>query len=206
MQFGIRGRWFPLLIILALLLSMAACAVPSKVTDRTGIKFTKGNMFHIQQVLERYDANGNTIPQYIELWLTRDKGRSVELDPDGKELRVTLDTGTKHLVYDPATLSGKETGKSELFLVNFSAMKKIYPNKQYSEDGRYAERDCVFHLMDGGSDDQWIKIYLDKATGYTLFCDSETFRLRTALFEEIPEEDSLFAEPAGLNLKGGNGQ
>jgi hypothetical protein len=203
-RINLRAKWLPLLFTLALVLPFAGCTASSVTNERTGMKFTSGKMFHVKQVLEHYDAGGNPVPQYFELWLTSSKGRCSELDAEGNEISVSLDTGDKHLTYDTATLAARETGDSTIFILNFSAMKKVYPDKQYSEEGQYADRDCVFHLMGNDSSEGWIKIYLDKETGYTLYCDGETFRLRTALFEEIPADEGLFAEPEGLTYKGGS--
>ena len=47
------------------------------------------------------------------------------------------------------------------------------------------------------------KIYLDKETQYVLFCDAATFRLRTALIEELPLDASLFEAPASFGLRWG---
>ena len=71
---------------------------------------------------------------------------------------------------------------------------------------QYAGRDCACYLMDTGKAEQWAKLYVDKLTGVVLFCDAETFRLRTATIEELPVDKALFAAPDGLKYSGGDGK
>lgn len=193
-----------LAVVAAALLS--GCGLLGKGSDRAGIQFTKGNMLHLQQVLERYDAAGNPVPQYLELWLTADQGRGSELNEDGQEIAVALDTGKKHLYWDAATLQAEEGKESRLFVVTLAAMKKAYPKVKATNDGTYAGRDCTFYLMDTGNAEEWAKLYVDKQTGYVLLCDAETFRLRTKLIEDVPVDKSLFSAPEGLKMKGGDGK
>ncbi len=188
-------------LALSFALLLAGCT-----SGRSEIQFTKGNMLHAQQVLERYDANGNPLPQYLELWLTKEAGRCTEINEDGLEIAVALDTAKEHLYWDAITMDGEKSGESRMFLVSFDAMKKLYPKIRTQNDGVYAGRDCRLYRMDTGNEQEWVKLYVDKATGFVLLCDSETFRLRTRLLEDIPLDEGLFDAPAGLKLKGGDGK
>lgn len=203
------SRLRPLILLAmaaAMVVSLMGCAGSTKGSDREGIKFSQGKMIHLQQVLEHYDAGGSAVPQYLELWLTKDQGRCSELDKEGNELAVALDTGKEHVYYDAATLTAEKSAEGRLFIVNFSAMKKAYPKMETSNDGKYAGRDCTLYMMDTGKAQEWAKLYVDKQTGSVLFCDAETFRLRTALIEELPVDKALFAAPDGLKYKGGEGK
>jgi hypothetical protein len=193
-------------LVAAMAITLYGCNGPAKGADMGGIKTTDGKMLHLQQVLERYDANGSAIPQYLELWLAGDKANCTELDKDGKTLSVSLDTGKSHIVYSAATNKAQKSDKSLVFTVNFANIKKVYPNIKTTNDGEYASRPCTFYLLDNGNATQWVKLYVDKATGTVLLCDAETFRLRTALVEERPLDDKLFTEPKGLSYEGGAGK
>jgi hypothetical protein len=192
--------------VILLILPITGCDSGGRGTDGTDIRISKGAMLHVQQVLERYDANGNPVPQYLELWLTEEMGRCTELDAEGNEIAVALDTGSEHLTYDTKTLAARKTDKSMIFFLNFDAMKKTYPHLQASSDGTYAGRDCTFYLMETDDGEDWVKLYVDKETGYVLLCDAETFRLRTALIEEEPENGDLLLVPDGLKFAGGDGK
>ncbi len=188
-------------IAISLSLLLSGCAA-----GRSDLKFAKDNMLHAQQVLERYDENGNPVPQYLELWLAEGKGRCSELDAGGREIAVALDTGKDHLYWDTATLDAEQGGVSRVFLVSLAAMKKLYPKTQEQNTGTYAGRACDFYLLGGSGVEDWVKLYVDKQTGMVLLCDAETFRLRTALLEVLTADDSLFVKPEGLKFKGGAGK
>jgi hypothetical protein len=201
-----RLRLAAMLVVAAtFVFALTGCQIIS-VGAKSGIKFNAGKMLHLQQVLERYDADGNAVAQYLELWLTKDTGRCVEMDSDGKEISVAMDTGKSHLLYDSATLKAEKSSASLVFTVGFDSMKKAYPKLKTSNDGQYAGRACTLYLMDNGKEDEWVKLYVDKETGYVLLCDAPTFRLRTALIEELPTDNSLFAEPKNLIDEGGDGK
>lgn len=198
----------PVIILAAvavLALAVAGCQL-AKGDAKAGIKFSAGKMLHVQQELDRYDADGNKVTQYLELWLTKDAGKCVVMDQTGHELSVTLDTGKSHILYDASTYKAAKSNASLIFTVGFDNMKKAYPKIAKSNDGQYAGRECTLYLMDNGNQDEWVKLYVDKATGYVLLCDAPTFRLRTALIEELPADSSLFAEPKNLNYKGSDGK
>ena len=86
------------------------------------------------------------------------------------------------------------------------ASENAYPAISQQNEGDYAGRTCELYLLSNGNPDEWVKIYVDKQTGCVLFCDAPLFRLRTALLEELPLDNSLFSEPRGLVFKGGDGQ
>ena len=73
-------------------LLLCGCMV-SPARSNAGISIDSGKMLHLQQVLERYDANSNAVPQYLELWLTNGNKRCEELDASGNVLDVSLDMG-----------------------------------------------------------------------------------------------------------------
>ena len=197
-----RARpWAVLTWAVAAALLLAGCG-----ESRPDIRFPSGSMLHLQQVLERYDADGEAVPQYLELWLTQDKGRCSELDKDGREIAVALDSGREHLYWDAATLEGERSGESRLFVISLSSMKKLYPTLRVQNDGIYAGRDCDLYQLDTGNTEQWVKLYVDKATGYVLLCDAETFRLRTKLIEAVPADEKLFSAPEGITIKAGEGK
>lgn len=199
----IRSQTSAVFVALALAsaLLLAGCTA-----GRSEIKIPKGSMLHAQQVLERYDAGANPVPQYLELWLTEEAGRCTEINEDGREIAVALDTGKEHLYWDAVSMDGEKSGESRVFLISFEAMKKLYPRVRTQNDGVYAGRKCMLYRMDTGNEQEWVKLYVDKATGFVLLCDSETFRLRTRLLEDIPLDEGLFDAPAGLKLKGGDGK
>jgi hypothetical protein len=197
--------WLMAAAAFLLFLPLMSCASQTRGAE-ADIRISKDAMLHAQQVLERYDADGDPVPQYLELWLTDEMGRCAELDAEGNEIAVALDTGSENLTYDAKTLEAQKPGKSMIFILRFGAMKKMYPRLQASNDGTYAGRDCTFYLMETDDGDDWVKLYVDKETGYVLLCDAETFRLRTALMEEVPENGDLFLVPSGLNFAGGEGK
>jgi hypothetical protein len=186
--------------------ALAGCGLFPAGGNRAGLQIPDGKMLHVQQVLDHYDAGGNPVPQYLELWLAKDTGRCSELDADGNELDVALDTGSDHLYYDAATLKAEKSKDSRLFIVNYEAMRKLYPNVESSGAGTYAGRECLFYMLGNGKPDEWMKLYVDKQTGYVLLCDAETFRLRTALIEAVPADAALLKAPDGLDFTGGDGK
>ena len=75
-------KWLFFVFSLLGILVLGGCSWPGQMTDRSGIRFSQNKMLHLQQVLEHYDAAGNPVPQYLELWLTSDQGRCSELSED----------------------------------------------------------------------------------------------------------------------------
>jgi len=193
-----------LLLLLSILLTSSGCNIMLNTSHRTDLNFKKDTMFHMKQVLEHYDAEDNSVPQYLEFWLTEDKGKCIEYDAEGNVLNVILDTGKQHIQYDPATLSAIEASSTLLFIMNYSEMSKLYTRELYNEKGNYADRPCNFYLLENKSGVLWLKMYVDTETGYTLFSENERLRLRTALFEEIPVDENLFTAPTGLDFKEGD--
>jgi hypothetical protein len=203
MRIGTRLRAAALALTLASALALGGCAGPADAFS--GIKFASGKMLHLQQVLEHYDANGSPVPQYLELWLVKGRARCEELDNSGNILNVALDTGKSHITFNVSSHEAQKQDKSGVFAVSLAGMKKAYPKVSKQNDGTYAGRACDFYLLGDGNTDEWVKLYVDKATGCVLLCDAPLFRLRTALLEELPVDGSLFSEPHNLVYKGGDG-
>lgn len=200
------NRFHTILLLIVCLLSstLSGCSMQSEDSSQNDFRFSEGNMLHFKQILEHYDVNGDPVPQYFEFWLTKDLGKCIELDEEGNYIRVTLDDGKRHIQYDPLTLEAVKAPRSFLFVINYASMVELYPEETYYEQGEYLDRSCFFYLNENTAEEQWIKMYVDESTGYTLFSENENFRLRTALFEEIPLDEDLFRSPDGLDFKGGN--
>lgn len=199
-----RKRTFPFAVMAAIALAVALGGCSGTADAKDGVRFSPGKMLHLKQVVERYDANGNAVPQYLELWLTKDAGRCAELDAEGNELSVALDAGREHFFYDAATLKAVRQGESAVFTVGLKAMQKAYPKQTAANDGEYAGRACKLYLLE--NPDDWVKLYVDRGTGYVLLCDAPTFRLKTALIEETALDAALFQAPEGLLFDGGDGK
>lgn len=205
MRIGIRLR-AAAASALALALALALSGCGGQADALSGIKFTDGKMLHLQQVLEHYDANGNPVPQYLELWFAKGKARCEELDASGSILNVALDTGKSHITFNVSTREAAKADRSGVFTVSLSNIRKAYPKVSEENQGVYAGRDCDLYLLAGSSSDDWVKLYVDKQTGFVLFCDAPLFRLRTAKLEELPIDSSLFSEPHDLVYQGGDGK
>lgn len=202
-----RNRICPLAVVMALALTLVLGGCTGGAGGpKAGVKFPKGKMLHLQQVLERYDADGNAVPQYLELWLTKDAGRCVELDAEGNEVSVALDSGKSHIRYDSVTRKAVKADESAVFVVGLQNMKKAYPRQSSANEGEYAGRACTLYLLEGSGEDEWVKLYADSGTGMVLLCDAPLFRLRTALIEEVALDDSLFQAPDDLVFEGGDGK
>ncbi len=197
-----RKRTFPFAVMAAVTLALALGGYTGAADAKAGVKFPPGKLLHLKQVVERYDANGNAVPQYLELWLTKDAGRCVELDAQGNALSVALDAGRGHIFYDTATLKAVRQEESAVFTVGFKAMQAAYPRQTAANGGEYAGRDCMLYLLENAED--WVKLYVDRSTGYVLLCDAPTFRLKTALIEETALDAALFEAPEGLVFEEGD--
>jgi hypothetical protein len=161
----------------------------------------KGMMVHLKQVLERYDANGQSIPQYFEIWLAPPKGVAKELDPGGKVLSVAVDTESGPIQYDAVTLAARKLKTSAVFQVNFQAIKSAYARATPLGELTYAGRHCRAWLLENDAANDWAKLYVDEQTGLVLLGDTSLFRLRTASLETLPENAALFTVPEGLKVQ-----
>lgn len=65
-RMNIPFKWLSFTCILIIAAMLFGCTSLENFSDRTGIKFPEGRMFHIQQVLEYYDAAGN-VPRGLQI-------------------------------------------------------------------------------------------------------------------------------------------
>lgn len=180
------------LALLALGALLAGCA---------GHGDIKGQTLHAKQVLERYDANGEPVAQYLELWVAPPHALCHELDADGKTIGVALDNATDHVRYDAKTMKASRQDAIAVFHVAFAALRKEAKTVKAIGKLQYAGRACIAWMLDGDDEDAQIKLYVDEQTGWVLFCDAPTFRLRTASMDFVAADDSRFATPAGLQFQ-----
>lgn len=193
-----------LFLVVFILFAMSGCANSTKTVDGKasgGFAVKDGKMLHIKEVLEHYDSLGQPVPQYYELWLADKKGFCVELEKSGKEIRGMLDIDGKHVAYDPKTKAGVKYDVIQIFTLDFKTLKASYSKVVQADDQQYAGRSCAIYLLENDGGDEWMKIYVDKETGYVLFCDAPLFRLRTALLEVLPVDDKLFTAPSDIIFK-----
>jgi hypothetical protein len=161
----------------------------------------KGQTLHAQQVLERYDANGDPVPQYLEIWAAPPQALCHELSEDGATVAVALDNADGHVRYDAKTLKASRQDAPAVFHVDFAALKAAARSAKAIGKLQYAGRDCIAWQLDADSEDTAIKLYVDAQTGWVLFCDAPTFRLRTAKLDFVQTDESRFATPAGLKMQ-----
>lgn len=167
----------------------------------TGFSVRSEDMLHVKQVLEHYDASGQPIPQYFELWIADNKALCIELNGDGDETGRILDTDDVHISYDSKTHSALKHDSSRIFMLNFKSLKSDSSDMIQADDQRYSERTCAIFLLENNDDNDWIKVYVDRETGYVLLCDAPLFRIRTALFEVLPIDKRLFEAPSDIVYK-----
>lgn len=188
-------------LIVLILFTVSGCRSATKQKSGGGFPVKSGNMLHLKQVLEHYDASGQPVPQYYELWLADKKGLCIELDKKGDEIRRTMDNGDKHVIYDSKTRAAEKYDFSQMFILDFKILKSLYPETVQADDQQYAGRDCAIYLLENHRDEEWLKLYMDKGTGYVLFCDAPLFRLRTAEMKVLPVDDKLFTIPSDITYK-----
>lgn len=158
----------------------------------------EGDMIYARQVLMHYDAAGNAVPQYFELWAVPGKSAGRELSGDGKEIRTFLDSGSRHTAFNSGTGKALKLQYNKVFMLDYEALKKVYPQETVNESQEYVGRNCTVYLLE--NDDDWLKIYRDSETGFVLFCDALLFTLKTASFEILPADPEKFTEPEGLDF------
>ncbi len=148
-----------------------------KGTGRQSLSIQNDMMIHARQVLERYDAKGNSVPQYFEIWATAKQSMCIELDENGKEIMTAID--------------------SKVFMLDYQSLKENYFKDTVLKNQEYVDRECTVHLMENGGSDDWLKLYIDSETSFVLFCDAPLFKLKTADLEVVPFDENIFSEPAG---------
>lgn len=197
-------RILVLMLLAAFLIIISGCGNdkrPLLHEANDGFPVRSGKMLHVKQVLERYDASGQPIPQYYEMWLADKKGLCVELDEDGNELGRILDADGKHIAYDLKTGMAEKYDFSRIFILDFEALSSAFSNVIQADDQQYAQRKCAIYLLEDGGSEEWMKVYADRETGYVLLCDAPLFRIKTALLEVLPIDKKLFKAPSDIVYK-----
>ena len=191
------------LAVLALLFT-SGCGSSKKALPQessTAFSVRSGKMLHVKQVLEHYDASGQPVPQYFEMWLADKRGLCVELNGNGNETGRILDTDDMHISFDSKTRTAEKYDFSRIFILNFESLRSSSSDMEQAEDQRYAGRICAIYLLGNDDSEEWIKVYVDRETGYVLLCDAPLFRIRTALFEVLPMDNRLFKAPSDIVYK-----
>lgn len=176
-----------------LILMLALCgvffvfaSVMAQPAEETRIE--PGTMLHAQQVLERYGIDQEPRLQYLELWMDEASLIQREVDEDGQILSYAYSSEDGHLVWEGDTLKTEDTQVIRLFMLDYLSLKSGFEKETTVTGQTYAARPCTLVLLENPSDqDGWVKVYLDDETGFVLFCEAPLFRLRTALFEILPE-------------------
>lgn len=192
-----------LLSVLSLLFT-GGCGSDKKILPQEpAAEFSVGSndMLHVKHVLEHYDASGQPIPQYFELWVADKKALCIELNENGDEMGRTLDMDDMHIAYDSTDHSAVKYDSSRIFMLNFESLRSVSSDMIQADDQRYAERTCAIYLLENDDNNDWIKVYVDSETGYVLLCDAPLFRMRTALFEVVPIDNRLFEVPSDIVYK-----
>lgn len=205
MYMGFHRRPLILMLLVLFLMIVSGCGSSKKALPQEsgqGFSVRSSKMLHVRQVLEHYDASGKPDPQYYELWLANKKGLCVELDKNGNELGRVLDTDGGHIAYDLKTRRAVKYDFNRIFTLDFETLKSSFSNMTQADDQQYAGRKCAIYLMENDSgSEEWIKVYMDRETGYVLLCDAPLFRIRTALLEVLPIDNRLFKAPSDIVYK-----
>ncbi len=163
------------------------------------VTIAQGAMLHARQVLERYDASGEPLLQYLELWMDASRMMQREVGVNGKPVSCAFSSGDGHLAWDAETLKAEKSEESRVFLPVYTDLKSGFKNETALPGQTYAGRPCTAVLLeDPGNDEDWLKVFVDEQTGFVLFLEAPLFRLRTALLEELPADESLLSPPDGL--------
>lgn len=197
-------RHIVLFLAVLVLLFTSGCGSGKKALPQesaTGFSVRSGKMLHVKQVLEHYDASGQPVPQYFEMWFVDKRGLCVELNGNGNETGRILDMDDMHIAYDSKTRIAVKHDFSRIFILNFESLRSACSNVVQADDQRYAGRICAIYLLENDDSEEWIKVYVDRETGYVLLCDAPLFRIRTALFEVLPMDNRLFKAPSDIVYK-----
>ncbi len=193
-----------IIIICLLCLLTAGCQSSeasslSKEAQKLEKTLSGDKMLHLKQVVELYDEQGSPVPHYYEMWIAKDKAYCRELDKEGKTLQKLQDDGKLHISYDPIELKAVKHDSSRILALNPGALEDM---KDYGvaseEDYEYCKRACRAYSMSNGRDEEELRLYVDKETGYVLFCDAPLFCIKTAFFEVLPYDAAMFNIPEGI--------
>lgn len=156
----------------------------------------EGMMLHAQQVLERYDAQGEPLLQYLELWMDGERSLQRGLGVDGQPFNYVLSSEDGHIAWASDTLKAERTDTGGVFLPDYETLKTEFTLETTAPGQTYAGRACAVVLLeDPKNEEDWLKLYLDDETGFVLFCEAPLFRLRTALLEMQPLDESRLTPP-----------
>lgn len=166
---------------------------------KTEAVLSQKKMLHLKQVIEHYDADGKAIPRYFELYAAAGEKAAFELDTAGNVIQKYLDNKKLHISFDPATLKAQKYQSSPIILPDLPMLAKS-KDVQITEEGpyEYAGQSCQAYIISTGDSEDDIRVYLDSATGFLLFCDAPLFCLKTAEIEILEYEASFFAIPDDL--------
>lgn len=195
-----KELWLFLSVFIALVLSGCAGRLPGS-ARYPELDINEGKMIYARQVLVHYDAAGKAVSRYYEIWAVPGKSACRELNKDGEEIRTFLDSGDRHIAYNSGNREAVVLKFNKVFMLDYEALKKVYPVETVNEDQEYADRNCSVHLLESDEGDDWLKIYIDSETGFVLFCDAPLFALKTADFEILPEDPEKFSEPKDLDFQ-----
>lgn len=186
-----------IILVLCCVLLIAPAAGAASTLD--GITVARGMMLHARQALERYDASGQPLLQYYELWADASRAMQREVNQDGTVLSWSYSGPGEHLSWTPDTLKAVKPEESTVFFPNYAALKAGFATKTEVPGQAYAGRPCTAVLLeDKENEEDWLKLYLDDETGFVLFCEASLFRLRTALLETLPADEAHLTPPDGL--------
>lgn len=184
--------------ILSLGLCVALTLIPMSAAADS-VTIAQGAMLHARQALERYGASGEPLLQYFELWMDASRVTQRQLAEDGRTLSWAYSDGVSHLAWDDGTLAARKIEASAVFLMDYTVLKVGFDAETGMPGQVYAGRPCtVILLEDNVNGEEWLKLYLDDETGFVLFCEAPIFRLRTALMETLPTDETRLTPPAGL--------
>ena len=187
--------------VLSLALSAAMLWLPAVCLAGAlgGMSIPRGAMIHARQVLERYDASGEPMLSYFELWADGSRALSREVGADGALLSCTFSGPRGHIIWQPDTMEASRPEASAVFLADYPALKAGFVRETAVPGQVYAGRACTAVLLDDSDHDtDWLRVFLDDETGFVLLCEAPLFRLRTAMLETLPVDDARLTPPDGL--------
>ncbi|HEX3029439.1 MAG TPA: hypothetical protein VHT34_09075, partial [Clostridia bacterium] len=190
MPMTLKKLWSSLAVVLLIFLSLMVTGCQRSVKPsfkdefkKTDVIFSKSQMFHIKQVVEFYDGQGNPLPHYYELWIYKDRALAYELDSEGNILKRIQDEDDLHITYQPDTFKAEKHKVSQIFSLSTDALANM---NNYTvtagESYEYCDRSCHVYGMSNQNETDDLRLYIDDQTGYVLFCDAPLFSLKTAFF------------------------
>ena len=187
--------------VLGLVLSAALLCLPAAcLADALGgLTIPPGMMIHARQALERYDASGEPLLSYFELWADGSRALQWEVGADGALLSCAFSSPEGHLAWQPDAMEASRPEASAVFLPDYPALKAGFVRETAVPGQSYAGRACTAVLLDDSDHDtDWLRIFVDDETGFILLCEAPLFRLRTALLETLPVDNARLTPPDGL--------